>query len=63
MASVTVCSDFGDQENEICHCFYFFPFVCHEVMGVGVMTSVVFFNVEFQASPFTLLFHPYQEAL
>ena len=26
MAAVTVCSDFGDQENNICHCFYFFPF-------------------------------------
>ena len=23
MASVTVCSDFGAQENEICHCFHF----------------------------------------
>ena len=26
MAAVTVCSDFGDQENEICHCFHFFSF-------------------------------------
>ena len=24
MAAVTVRSDFGDQENEICHCFHFF---------------------------------------
>ena len=23
-AVVHVCSDFGDQENEICHCFHFF---------------------------------------
>ena len=23
MAEVTVCSDFGDQENKICHCFHF----------------------------------------
>ena len=27
MAAVTICSDFGDQENEICHCFYFFPYL------------------------------------
>ena len=26
MKAVTVCSDFGAQENKICHCFYFFPF-------------------------------------
>ena len=25
MAAVTICSDFGDQENIICHCFHFFP--------------------------------------
>ena len=24
MATVTVCSDFGAQENKICHCFHFF---------------------------------------
>ena len=24
MAAVTVCSDFGAQENKICHCFHFF---------------------------------------
>ena len=26
MTSVTICSDFGDQEKKICHCFLFFPF-------------------------------------
>ena len=25
MAAVTICSDFGAQENKICHCFQFFP--------------------------------------
>ena len=25
MAVVTICSDFGAQENKICHCFHFFP--------------------------------------
>ena len=26
MAAVTICTDFGAQENEIWHCFYFFTF-------------------------------------
>ena len=26
MAAVTICSDFGAQENKICHCFHFSPF-------------------------------------
>ena len=26
MATVTICSDIGAQENKICHCFRFFPF-------------------------------------
>ena len=26
LAAVTTCSDFGVQENEICHCFHFFTF-------------------------------------
>ena len=25
MAAVTVLSDFGAQENKICHCFHFYP--------------------------------------
>ena len=25
MAAVTICSDFGAQENKVCHCFQFFP--------------------------------------
>ena len=46
MKAVTVCSDFGAQENKICHCFYFFPFYftwndgtrCHDLS---------FWNAEF----------------
>ena len=34
MAAVTVCSDFGAQKNKICHCFHFFPSLCHEVIGL-----------------------------
>ena len=25
MATVTICSDFGGQENKLCHCFQVFP--------------------------------------
>ena len=28
MAAVTICSDFGAQENKICHCFHFPPSIC-----------------------------------
>ena len=36
------------------------PSICHEVMGSDAMI-LVFLNIEFQASFFTLLFHPHQE--
>ena len=26
MATVTICSDFGNQENKVCHCFHYLPF-------------------------------------
>jgi len=39
MATVTICSDFGGQENKLCHCFQVFPIYllwrggtrCHEL--------------------------------
>ena len=37
MAAVTICSDFGAQENKICHCFIAFPSICHEMMGLVAM--------------------------
>ena len=41
MATVTVYSDFGVQENEVYHCFPIcFPFICHEVMGPDAMIFV-----------------------
>ena len=33
MAAFTVCSDFGAQENILCHSFHFSPSICHEAMG------------------------------
>ena len=36
MAAVTIHSDFGAQENKVCHCFHCFS-ICHEVMGPDAM--------------------------
>ena len=55
MAAVTIHSDFGAQENQMCHYFHFVPYYlpwrdgtrCHEFS---------FSNVEFQAGFFTFLF-------
>ena len=40
MNTITIHSDFGAQENKIYHCFYFFPSICHEVMGPDAMILV-----------------------
>ena len=61
IAPVPICSDFGTQENKICHCFYFFPFClpwsdrtrCHDLQ---------FFNVEFKRS-FSLSFFTFIKRL
>ena len=37
MAAVTICSDFGVQENKVSHCF---QSICHEVMGLDAMILV-----------------------
>ena len=62
MAAVTVHSNFGAQENEVCHCFHFAPFYLPWSEGTGCH-DLNFLNVEFYASFFTLLFHLHQEAL
>ena len=42
MAEVTNGSDFGTQENKVCHCFHFMfsPSTCQEVMGSDAMILV-----------------------
>ena len=48
MAAVTICSDVGAQEEEICHHFHLFPFYLHAVMGLDAMMLVYvffFFNI------------------
>ena len=40
MAAVTICSDFGAQENKSVTVSIVFPSVCHEVMGPDAMIFV-----------------------
>ena len=48
MAAITVCSDFGTQENKICHCFHFFPLYLPWSGGIRCH-DLSFLNVDFQA--------------
>ena len=47
MAAVTICSDFGAQENKVSHCFHCFP-ICHEVMGLD---ATIFVFCLFEGNP------------
>ena len=47
MAAVTICSDFGDQENKVCHCFHFFPIYLPWRNGIDVMI-LVFWMLSFK---------------
>ena len=55
---VTICSDFGTQENKICHCFHFFP-ICLPWRDVTDALILVFwmlsFKPVFSLSSFTLI--------
>ena len=44
-----ICSDFGAQENKVCHCFPCFPIYLLWSYGTGchVLSFVSFFNIEF----------------
>ena len=58
MAAVTMCSDFGTQENKISHCFHVSPFICHEMMGLDAMILVfqmLSFKPAFSLSSFTFI--------
>ena len=49
MTAVTICSDFGAQENKIYHCFHFSPSICHEVMGLDAII-LVFWMLSFKSA-------------
>ena len=40
MAAVTICSDFGAQENKSITVSFVSPSICHEVMGLDAMIIV-----------------------
>ena len=48
MAAVNICSDFGAQENKVCHtdCIVS-PSICHEVLGLDAMI-LVFWMLNFK---------------
>ena len=61
VAAVTIRSDFGAQENKVCHCFHLFivfPSICHEMMWVDAMILVFWilrFKPAFSPSSFTFI--------
>ena len=55
MAIIIICSDFGVQENKICHYFHFAISMSHEVMGLDAM--ILFFFFFFECSFLSQLFH------
>ena len=40
MGAVTICTDFGDQENKNLSLLHSFSSICHEVMGLDAMILV-----------------------
>ena len=62
MAVVNICSDFGAPKIRSLTVSIVSPSICHKVMGLDVMT-LVFLNVEFEVSFYTLFFHFHPEAL
>ena len=58
LAVVTICSDFGAQENKVSHSFHCFPIICHEVMGWDAMIFIfrmLSFKPTFSLSSFTFI--------
>ena len=60
MAAVTICSDFGAQNNQVWHCFHCFPIYLPWSDGTGCHI-LVFWMLSFKPTFFTLVFHFYQE--
>ena len=61
-AAVAICSDFGAQENKICHCFHFFLSYLSWNDGTWCHDPD-FLNVEVLIKLFTVFFHLHQETL
>ena len=55
MAAVTICSDFGDQESKVYHCFHCFHIYWPWSDGTGCR-DLHFLTIEFSAVSLTFLF-------
>ena len=58
MAAVTICSDFGAQENKVSHCFHVSLSICHELMGPDAVILVFWmlsFKTAFSLSSFIFI--------
>ena len=65
ITAVTIRNDLRAQENKICHCFHFPPFICYEMMGLDVMILVFLmlsFKPAFSLSSFTLIKKPFSSS-
>ena len=62
MAVVTICSDFGAQENKLCHCFHFLPHLFAMKWWDWIPWSY-FFECWVLCQHFHFLFHLHQKAL
>ena len=58
IGAVTICSDFGAQENKVCHCFHCFPIHLPGSDGLDAMIfifSMLSFKPAFSLSSFTFI--------
>ena len=58
MGAVTICSDFGAQENKVCHCFHCFPIHLPWSDGLDAMIFIfpmLSFKPAFPLSSFTFI--------
>ena len=66
MATVTIHSDFGAQENKICHCFHFFPIYSPWSDGTGCHDFhfwMLSFKLTFSLSSFTFIKRLFRSSL
>ena len=66
MATVTICSEFGTQENKICHCFHDSPIYLPWSDGTNAMMFVFWmlsFKAGFSLSSFTFLKRVFSSSL
>ena len=55
MAAITIYSDFGPQENKVCHCFHCFPTKWWDWMSWSSFVWMLSFKPDFPLSSFTFI--------